>query len=132
LLVIDAGEGARPQTFEHLSILRLLGIDRGVVAVTKADAVDAETLELAVGEARELVPAAAVVAVSAKTGQGLDELRGALSSAAVEAERPSWPRRLYVDRSFSLRGIGTVVTGTLWSGTLAEGDELRAEPAGIG
>src|SRR5204862_204734 len=65
LLVIDAGEGARPQTHEHLAILRLLGVERGVVAVTKADAVDAETLELALEEARELVPAAEVVAVSA-------------------------------------------------------------------
>src|SRR3954463_6052243 len=68
LLVIDAGEGARPQTHEHLAILRLLAIDQGVVAVTKADAVDDETLELALDEARELVPGAAVVAVSAKTG----------------------------------------------------------------
>jgi len=131
LLVIDAGEGARPQTHEHLSILRLLGIERGVVAVTKADAVDAETLELAVAEARELMPGAEVVAVSAKTGRGLDELRAALAAAAVETDRPSWPTRLYVDRVFTLRGIGTVVTGTLWSGTLAEGDELRAEPVGL-
>jgi selenocysteine-specific elongation factor len=130
LLVIDAGEGARPQTHEHLAILRLLGIERGVVAVTKADAVDAETLELATAEARELVPEAAAVAVSAKTGQGLDELRAALAAAAVETAREPWPTRFYVDRVFTLRGIGTVVTGTLWSGTLAEGDELRAEPAG--
>ena len=79
LLVIDAGEGARPQTHEHLAILRLLGVERGVVAVTKADAVDEETLELALAEARELVPDAEVVAVSAKTGAGLDELRAALA-----------------------------------------------------
>ena len=131
LLVIDAGEGARPQTHEHLSILRLLGIERGVVAVTKADAVDAETLELAIAEAQELVPGAEVVAVSAKTGAGLDQLRTALASAAVETARAEWPTRLYVDRVFTLRGIGTVVTGTLWSGSLAEGDELRAEPAGL-
>src|SRR5690242_5559839 len=84
LLVIDAGEGARPQTHEHLAILRLLRIERGVVAVTKADAVDADTLELAVEEARELVPEARVVPVSAKTGDGLDELREALAEAAVE------------------------------------------------
>ena len=70
LLVVDAAEGARPQTHEHLAILHLLGIERGVVAVTKADAVDAETLELALEEARELVPEAEVVAVSAKTGAG--------------------------------------------------------------
>src|SRR5881394_1969133 len=75
LLVIDAGEGARPQTHEHLAILRLLGAERGVVAVTKADAVDAETVKLALAEARDLVPEAEVVPVSAKTGEGLDELR---------------------------------------------------------
>jgi selenocysteine-specific elongation factor len=69
--------------------------------------------------------------VSAKTGQGLDELRAALADAAKETERPQWPTRLYVDRVFSLRGIGMVVTGTLWSGVLAEGDELRAEPTGL-
>src|SRR3569623_2384097 len=89
LLVIDAGEGARPQTHEHLAILRLLGIERGVVAVTKAAAVDAETLELALAEASELVPGAEVVAVSAKTGAGLDELREALArSAAAVPSRP--------------------------------------------
>ena len=75
LLVIDAAEGARPQTHEHLAILRLLGVERGVVAVTKADAVDAETVELAVAEAHELAPAVEVVAVSAKTGEGIEELR---------------------------------------------------------
>jgi len=130
LLVIDAAEGARPQTHEHRAILRLLGVEHGVVAVTKSDAVDAETLELAVAEAGELVPEAAVVAVSAKTGAGLDELRTALADAAVESERPAWPTRLFVDRVFTLRGIGTVVTGTLWSGTLNEDDELRVEPGG--
>src|SRR5437763_2044485 len=130
LLVIDAAEGARPQTHEHLAILRLLGVTRGVVAVTKADVVDAETLELAVAEAHELVPEATAVPVSAKTGEGLDELRAALAAAAVESERPAWPTRLFVDRVFTLRGIGTVATGTLWSGRLAEGDELRVEPGG--
>jgi selenocysteine-specific elongation factor len=133
LLVIDATEGARPQTHEHLAILRLLGIERGVVAVTKADAADAETLELVMDEARELVPGAAVVAVSAKTGEGLDELRTALVSAigAIEHHALLGATRLYVDRAFTLHGIGTVVTGTLWSGSVGEGDELRAEPAGI-
>jgi selenocysteine-specific elongation factor len=128
LLVIDAAEGARPQTHEHLAILRLLGVERGVVAVTKADAVEPDVLELAVEEARELVPRADVVAVSAKTGTGLDELRAALAHAATESERDNAPTRLYVDRVFSLRGIGTVATGTLWSGRIAAGDILRAEP----
>jgi selenocysteine-specific elongation factor len=134
LLVIDAAEGARPQTHEHLAILRLLGIERGVVAVTKSDAVDEETLELALAEAQELVPEAEAVAVSAKTGAGLDELRAALArvaDAADEASRPDGPARLYVDRVFTLHGIGTVVTGTLWSGTVGEGDVLRVEPRGF-
>ena len=131
LLVIDAAEGARPQTHEHLAILRLLGIERGVVAVTKADAVDEETLAIAVEEARELVPEAEVVAVSAKTGDGLEELRAALAAVADERTADEAPTRLYVDRVFTLRGVGTVVTGTLWSGTIGEGDELRVEPAGL-
>ncbi len=132
LLVIDAAEGARPQTHEHLAILRLLGIERGVVALTKTDLVDTETLELARAEAEELVPGAAIVATSARTGSGLDELRAALAGAAagrVHADADG-PTRLYVDRSFSLRGIGTVATGTLWSGSVGEGDELRVEPGG--
>jgi selenocysteine-specific elongation factor len=132
LLVIDAGEGARPQTHEHLAILRLLGIEHGVVALTKADLVDEETLELARAEAEELLPGAPVVATSARTGAGLDELRAALAEVAARVARPAadGPARLHVDRSFSLRGIGTVATGTLWSGTIGEGDELRVEPRG--
>jgi selenocysteine-specific elongation factor len=137
LLVLDAAEGARPQTHEHLAILRLLGIDRGVVAITKADAVDPETLELALEEARELVPGVPVVATSARTGQGLDELRAALGEVASDVEPEAarvhdhLPTRLFVDRSFSLRGIGTVVTGTLWSGSIGEGDELVVEPGAM-
>src|SRR5437762_2206813 len=96
LLVIDAAEGARPQTHEHLAILRLLGIERGVVAITKVDAIDSEALELALDEARELVPGAEVVPVSAKTGTGLDELRAALARAASTAAREEGPTRLYV------------------------------------
>jgi selenocysteine-specific elongation factor len=132
LLVIDAAEGARAQTHEHLAILRLLGVEQGVVAVTKADAVDAETLELATLEARELVPGSPVVAVSGVTGAGVDELRKALESVATRARqrRADFPARLYVDRVFTLRGIGTVVTGTLWSGSIGEGDQLRLEPSG--
>jgi selenocysteine-specific elongation factor len=132
LLVIDAGEGARPQTNEHLAILRLLGIELGVVALTKTDAVDEDTLALARVEAEELVPAAPVVATSARTGAGLDELRAALAEVARRASRhdADGAARLHVDRSFTLRGIGTVATGTLWSGTIGEGDELRVEPSG--
>src|SRR6184192_2156443 len=133
LLVVDAGEGARPQTHEHLAILRLLGVERGVVAVTKADAVDAETLELAVAEGQELVPGAEVVPVSAKTGEGLDELRAALGrvAAGIEHERPGGGTRLYIDRTFTLTGVGTVVTGTLWSGAIGPGDSLEVQPSGL-
>ena len=132
LLVVDAGEGPRPQTHEHLAILRLLGIERGVVAVTKADAVDDEVLELAVEIARELVPGSEVVTVSARTGVGIDELRAAIGRAAddIEHARVDGPVRLYIDRRFTMRGIGTVVTGTLWSGTIGAGDELVLQPSG--
>jgi selenocysteine-specific elongation factor len=135
LLVIDAAEGARPQTHEHLAVLRLLRVERGVVAVTKADAVDEETVELALAEARELVPEAEAVGVSALTGAGLDELGAALGRAADSLQQtvtePGSATRLYVDRVFTLRGIGTVATGTLWSGSIDEGDALRAEPGGM-
>jgi selenocysteine-specific elongation factor len=132
LLVIDAAEGARPQTLEHIAILRLLGVEAGVVAITKADLVDEETLEIAIAEAGELVPEAEVVAVSAKTGMGLDDLRAALARVADRSvvRDAGGPVRLYVDRVFTLRGIGTVVTGTLWSGTIAEGDVLHVAPGG--
>jgi selenocysteine-specific elongation factor len=130
LLVIDAKEGAREQTHEHLAILRLLGVDTGVVAVAKADVADPEP---ALAEARALAPDAEAVAVSAKTGLGLDELRDALARAAgcVRPRARSGPTRLFVDRVFSLRGIGTVATGTLWSGSVGAGDQLRAEPGGL-
>jgi selenocysteine-specific elongation factor len=130
LLVIDAQEGARPQTLEHLAVLRLLGVTRGLVAVTKSDAVDEETLELALEEARELVPDAEVIAVSAKTGAGLDDLRAALARVPVEERDADRATRLYVDRVFTLQGVGTIATGTLWSGAIAAGDMLRVEPRG--
>jgi selenocysteine-specific elongation factor len=130
LLVLDAAEGARPQTHEHLAVLRLLGVHRGVIAVTKADAVDEETLQLAVEEAHELVPGAEVVAVSAVTGAGLDELRAALGRLDAEPRAAGGPARLNVDRVFSLPGIGTVATGTLLSGSIGAGDVLRVEPSG--
>jgi len=132
LLVVDAGEGPRPQTHEHLAILRLLGIERGVVAVTKADLVEDETLELAIEVAQDLVPGAEVVAVSARTGAGIDALLAAIGRAVegVEQARVHGPTRLYIDRTFTLRGIGTVATGTLWSGTIGAGDELVLQPSG--
>ena len=133
LLVIDAGEGARPQTHEHLAILRLLGIERGVVALTKIDAVDAETVELAEEEARELVPDVEVVRVSARTGEGLDELRAALGRAADVRRAGSAadvPTRLYVDRSFSVAGIRDGRHGHALVGLDRCRRQLRLEPRG--
>jgi selenocysteine-specific elongation factor len=127
LLVVDAGEGPRAQTYEHLEILRLLGVERGVVALTKIDAVDPERIP----DVSDLVPGAEVVRVSALTGEGLDELRAALDRAAVDRLHADAPTRLYVDRVFSLPGAGTVATGTLWSGRIAAGDRLDVLPAGF-
>ncbi|HEV3478461.1 MAG TPA: selenocysteine-specific translation elongation factor [Gaiellaceae bacterium] len=133
LLAVDAGEGARPQTHEHLQILRLLGIHRGVVAVTKADGVAPERVAECLAEARQLVPDAEAVAVSALTGTGLSELRAALRRAAKRLQsRPRHgPTRLFVDRAFTLHGIGTIATGTLWSGSIGAGDTLLAEPGAL-
>jgi selenocysteine-specific elongation factor len=132
ILVVDAGEGPRSQTHEHLEILRLLGIERGVVAVTKADAVRDERLAAAVAEVQELVPGAEVVAVSAKTGLGLAELLEAIRRTAdgVEPRGDELPTRLWIDRAFTIDGAGTVATGTLWSGSIGAGDVLRVEPGG--
>ena len=132
VLVVDAAEGPRPQTHEHLQILRLLGIERGVVAVTKADAVGEKRLAAAVAGAHELVPRAEVVAVSAKTGLGLAELLEAIARAAdgVQARGDELPTRLWIDRAFTIAGAGTVATGTLWSGSIGAGDVLRVEPGG--
>ena len=133
LLVVDAGEGVRQQTREHVEILRLLGVEAGVVAVTKIDAVEPERVAAAALEARDLVRGAEVVAVSAKTGEGLAELRAALARVALRLERrlDLLPARLWIDRAFAIAGAGTVVTGTLWSGSIAAGDLLRLEPRGL-
>ena len=133
LLVVDAAEGARPQTHEHLAILALLGIEHGVVAITKADAVDAGNARARRGGGAGARPGAEAVVVSAKTGAGLPELTTALARCAdlvSQKHKVDDEARLYVDRVFSLRGIGTVATGTLWSGSIGVGDVLRAEPGG--
>lgn len=133
LLVIDAREGARAQTLEHLAILRLLGIEQGVVAVTKADLVEEALLDARLDEARALVPGAEAVAVSAVTGRGLDTLRTVLAgvAAGLAPRGVELPTRLPIDRVFTVQGIGTVVTGTLWSGAVAAGDALVLEPTGV-
>jgi selenocysteine-specific elongation factor len=132
LLVVDAGEGPRAQTFEHLEILRLLGVERGVVAVTKVDAVEPARVEQTAAAAGELVQGAEVVRVSALTGEGLAELRSALDRTARDRTPDAAPTRLYVDRVFSLPGAGPVATGTLWSGRIEAGDMLDVLPGGFG
>ncbi len=130
LMTIAADDGVMPQTREHAAVLGALGVRAGVVAVTKSDLADPD---LALIEASELLPDAEAVAVSARTGAGLDELRVALERAcATVASRADAdaPARLHVDRVFTIRGAGTVVTGTLWSGQIGRGDELELLPPG--
>ena len=139
LLVIAADEGVMPQTREHLEVLRLMGVQGGAVAMTKIDLVDPELVELAVEEIKELLAATAfaevpVVAVSARTGDGLDELRRVLLEQGRTA-RPHQiegrPFREPVDRVFSLTGAGTVVTGTSLWGALEVGSEVSIRPGGL-
>ena len=137
LLVIAADDGVMPQTIEHLAIIELLGVRGGVVALTKADLVDDELLEMAEADVREFLEdtpfaGSEVVTVSARDGRGLDELLAALERAAEHAEagRHAGPARLPVDRVFPLKGIGTVVTGTLWSGEIRAGDVMVVDPGG--
>jgi selenocysteine-specific elongation factor len=130
LMTIAADDGVMPQTREHAAVLRALGVDTGVVAITKSDLADPE---LAALEATELLPGSEVVAVAARIGQGVAELLVAIERAAAavrsRAER-SAPARLHVDRAFTIRGAGTVVTGTLWSGTVGQSDEMELLPSG--
>jgi selenocysteine-specific elongation factor len=139
VLVIAADEGIKPQTREHFDICRLLAIPRGITVLTKSDAVDAETLGVVRLEVEDylrgsfLDPAQSpIVAVSSLTGAGLDELKSALAKVAVEvaSKNSSALARLPIDRVFSMRGFGTVVTGTLVAGTIRKEDELEVFPAG--
>ncbi len=137
LLVIAADESIKPQTREHFDICRLLGVKRGVVALTKSDMVDSETLELVRLEAEEFLRGsflekAPIVPVSAKTGAGLGELKKALSDAAANASAKDAARyfRLPIDRAFAMKGFGSVVTGTLISGSVGAGDEVELFPRG--
>ena len=135
LLVVAADEGVMPQTREHLAILGILGTRGGVVALTKCDLVDAEWLELVREDVRAAVAAtplesAAVCGTSTVDGRGLDELRAAIHAAAatIPARAADDLFRLPVDRAFSVRGTGTVVTGTVWSGSLARDAAVRILP----
>jgi selenocysteine-specific elongation factor len=131
LLCVAADDGVMPQTREHLAVLRQLGVEAGVVAITKADLGEPE---LAAEEVSELVPGADVVAVSSLRRTGIDELLAALERAAAGLPGRAdggGPARLHVDRSFTLKGIGTVVTGTLWSGSVGSADEVTVLPRGL-
>ena len=137
LLIIAADEGVMPQTREHFDICRLLGVSNGLVVVTKADLVDEEMLDLVRLEAAELTQKsfladAPVIAVSSKTGAGIEELKQALLEAAgnISERPPSMVTRLPIDRSFTVKGFGAVVTGTLASGSIGRADELELMPLG--
>ena len=138
LLVIAADEGIKPQTREHFDICRLLGVRSGITVLTKSDLVDRETLEVVRLEVEEYLRASfldspkPIVPVSSLTGAGIDNLKRALAAAAVDVPEkdPNLLTRLPVDRVFSMKGFGTVVTGTLVSGHIAKESELEVFPAG--
>ena len=137
LLVIAADEGVMPQTREHLAILTLLGVRSGAVALTKSDLVESEWLALVTEDVRNLLvdsalEGAEIVPCSATTGAGLGELRRALAAAAarVPSRNAGDLMRLPLDRAFSVKGTGTVVTGTLWSGALDRESSVRIFPGG--
>ncbi len=138
LLVVAADDGVMPQTAEHLAIVDLLGVDHGVVAITKADMVSEERLaevrtQIANTLATTTLRDAEIFAVSSITGQGIDDLRARLFAAAAQtARRPADGRfRLAVDRSFTMPGAGTVVTGTVLSGRVTVGDAVVISPSGL-
>ena len=137
LLVVAADEGVMPQTREHFEVIRLLGIDNGLVAISKTDLVDGEMAELVESEVADLLDGsplegAPMVRTSAVSGEGLDELKEALRDKCLNiAERKKGGFfRVPVDRVFSLPGIGTIITGTTWSGQVSPGDTLSVEPSG--
>jgi selenocysteine-specific elongation factor len=135
VLVIAVDEGVMPQTREHLHICELLQVKRGLVALTKADLVEAEWLEMVQADVAEFLKGTflegcPIVPCSGTTGQGLPALLEAIQTqaAAAEPKRTQGILRLPVDRVFSIKGFGTVVTGTLWSGSLTVGDEVAILP----
>ena len=138
LLVIAADEGIMPQTREHLEICQLLGVKRGIVVLTKKDLVEPDWLDLVTEEVREylaesFLAKAPIVAVSSRSGDGMDQLKAELTRMAgeIEEKRLDAPFRLPFDRVFTVTGFGTVVTGTLLSGGISVGDEVEILPSGI-
>jgi len=139
LLVIAADESIKPQTREHFDILQLIGVQRGITVLTKSDAVDADTLDVVRLEVEEFLqgtflapPKSPIIAVSSLTGAGLDDLKRAMIAAAGEM-RPRNSNalpRLPIDRVFTMKGFGTVVTGTLLSGAIRKEEDLEVYPSG--
>jgi selenocysteine-specific elongation factor len=138
MLVVAADESVMPQTREHFDICRLLHVKSGLIALTKSDLVDEELLELARAEVEDFVcgsflEGAPIISVSSRTGAGIDELKTTLTglAARVEPKATAAVSRLPIDRAFSIKGFGTVVTGTLIAGQLSVGDEVEVLPAGV-
>lgn len=138
LFVVGADESIKPQTREHFDICRLLGIQRGIIVLTKADLVDRDILDLVRLEVEDFVAGsflanAPIVAVSARTGEGIDELKRLLTAeaAAVRAKSGAGHLRLPIDRSFAMKGHGTVVTGTLISGSVSLEQEVEVAERGL-
>lgn len=138
LLVIAADEGIMPQTREHLAIVEALGVPRGIPVLAKSDLADPEWLALVADEVNALLAGSPVafepaLAVSVRTGAGLEQLRGALvrEGGRVRPRDAAAPFRMPVDRAFSMAGAGTVVTGSVWSGSAAVGDHLRLLPSNL-
>ena len=139
LLIVAADEGVKPQTREHFDICRLLALQRGITVLTKSDLVDGDTLEVVKMEVAEFVKGSfldsansPIVAVSSKSGAGLDHLRSELAQLAAEipAKDSTAVFRLPIDRVFTMKGFGTVVTGTLIAGTVHKEQELEVHPTG--
>jgi selenocysteine-specific elongation factor len=136
LLVVAANEGVMPQTREHLAVAQLLGVKRVVVALSKSDLAGPDVLELAIEEVREVLAPTAyrdapVVAVSAHTGAGLSDLLGVLQGLHVERRASDGPAIVPIDRVFVRKGFGVVITGTLVSGALNEGQSISLGPVGV-
>ncbi len=138
MLVIAADEGVMPQTREHLEICQLLGVKRGLVVLTKSDMVEPDWLDLVVEEVRDylvgsFLEEAPIVPASSRTGAGIEAVKAELAWLAVQVDekKTEGPFRLPVDRVFTVTGFGTVVTGTLLSGTISVGDEVELLPSGL-
>src|SRR5262245_7209004 len=138
MLVVAADDGVMPQTREHLSIVELLGIDRGIIALTKADLAESERRIEVESEIRQALATTAlahaeIIPVSTVTGEGVDRLRARLIDSALDRREHSLRNRfrMTVDRSFTLPGAGTVVTGTVVSGAVSVGDRVTVSPSGL-